>query len=59
MVRKSGFKSDAGLIKIELESETDVKRVLREKCKLRESAARELREVYLRQSKSEERLVSE
>ena len=57
--QKSGFNSDVGLIKIELESEEAVKEVLRQKRKLRNAPMKELRDIFLRKSKSEEALVSE
>ena len=56
---KSGFKGNAGLVKIEIESENVVKEVLRQKRKLKNAPAKELREVFLRKSKSQEALVSE
>ena len=57
--RKTGFESNAGLIKMGLETEGDVHRVLKEKQKLRAAPAKELREVFLRQSKSRETLLAE
>ena len=60
-LRKSGWKSKSGtgLIKIELESSEDVETVLKNKASLNKAPSKELREVYLRQSKKEETLVME
>ena len=59
--RKSGQKAQSkkGLIKIELESADALKTVLKAKRKLKDVNVRELRDVYLRQSKKEEVLVME
>ena len=57
--RKSGWNSDAGLIKMDLESNDDVKSVLKKKRELRNSDVPEIRNVFLRQSKKEEGLVAE
>ena len=57
--RKSGQETGSGLIKIELQDASDVRKVLRNKRKLKQAKAKELREIFLRQSKSDEMLVSE
>ena len=59
VLRKSGWNSGAGLIKMELEHEVDVKTVLRNKSKLKKARAKELRNIYLCQSKKEEVLMPE
>ena len=59
VTRKSGKEKGKGLIKIELNSNDEVKKVLKNKSKLKQSNVKELREVYLRQSKKEELLVME
>ena len=59
VMRKSGWKNGSGLIKIELESSNAVKAVLKNKSKLKQSHAEELRNIYLRQSKKEEVLTME
>ena len=58
-LRKSGKKTGSGLVKIELESAEQVKKVLSKKRDLKMADVREIREVYLRQSKREEVLVME
>ena len=58
-MRKSGKPGGDGLIKIEMESNEAVKTVLKNKRKLRDVAVREIREVFLRQSKPEGTLVAE
>ena len=57
--RMSGRESGSGTLKVELESVDAVKTVLKEKHKLSTAPAYELREIFLRQSKSEETLVAE
>ena len=57
--RKSGKESGSGLLKIELESPQDVQDILRKKRLLKDAPAWELREILLRQSKSEETLRAE
>ena len=57
--RKSGWESGSGLLKIELKSTDEVKRVLKIKNKLKTVPAKEMRAVYLRQSKKEEVLLME
>ena len=49
--RKSGRGRGTGLIKIELDSEESVKKVLKAKSKLKDSKTPELRDIYLRLSK--------
>ena len=57
--RKSGFEKGSGLLKIELGSENDVKKVLKNKRKLMGARAPELIDIYLRNSKSNEVLLAE
>ena len=57
--RKTGFDSGFGLIKMELETEGMVKEVMRNKKKLKSARAKELRDIFLRQSKSPEMLLAE
>ena len=59
VLRKSGEKTRTGLLKIELESEEDVRKVLRSKSKLQSSNIKELWAVFLHASKNENVLVAE
>ena len=59
VLQKSRQESGSGLIKIELTSTEDVKMVLKEKRRLKTAPAKELHDIYLCQSKSEESLVAE
>ena len=58
-VRKSGWESGAGLIKIEVESAEQVKEVLKQKRLLKDNPVSEIRDIFLRQSKKEEVLLME
>ena len=57
--RKSGWESGAGLLKIELKSADEVKKVLKNKKQFKTVPAKEMRAIYLRQSKKEEVLLME
>ena len=59
VMRKSGWESGSGLLKIELESESDVKEILKNKKMLKDVPVPEIRDVFLRQSKKEEVLLME
>ena len=59
VARKSGWKTGRGLIKIELENPEQLKLVLKSKKKLKDTPVKEIRKVFLRQSKKEEMLVAE
>ena len=59
VIRKSGWESGKGLLKIELSSQDELKRVLKEKKLLRDAPVKELRRVFLRQSKKKEMLIME
>ena len=56
---KSGWETGTGLVKIELESNNEVKMILKKKQELRNSQVKELSDVFLRQSKKEEVLLME
>ena len=58
-VHKSGWKSGAGLVKIELGSEQDLETVLGRKWELKNSTIPEIKDIFLRQSKKEEVLLME
>ena len=58
-VRKSGWKTGSRLIKIEMGNHEQQQRVLKMKTELRKSRVKEIRDVYLRPSKSEEALMME
>ena len=57
--RKSGWDSGHGLIKVEVESEDQLKQVLKNKRKLRKSTNDNMKNIYLRQSKNQEILAIE
>ena len=59
VVRKSGWEHGQGLIKIEVRDASDVRKILKEKKLLRAAPAKELRRIFLRQSKKEEVLIME
>ena len=56
---KSGTESGSGLIKIELENTSDVVSVSKNKQKLRDAPAQELRDIFIRPSRSAETLIAE
>ena len=56
---KSGWKTGSGLVKIELHSQEDLKRVLGRKKELKQSTIDEINRIFLRQSKREEVLLME
>ena len=59
VMRKSRWESGSGLLKIELESESDVKEILKNKKMLKDVPVPEIRDVFLRPSKKEKVLLME